>query len=195
MKSTRTRFSYEMREEAFELYCRDVPGYQIARELVARYGPDNAPSRETVRRWANIGNWWKRREQMRREAERQADKTRAEQIARLVGRLEEIMEKTLDSAAELKYRSAEGAVRSLVTIKQILEDLCRIEGDTVSQEQLNQIIDIILEVLSEDEVLGPLLAEREDAIMGIVQKRLAETEGESGEQIAARQKQLPGRRG
>lgn len=172
VKNPGKKFSHQVHEEAFDLYSQGIPGYRVAHELEARYGPDNAPSRETVRRWIHRNNWRRRREKIHHLAEQRADQTRAERAAHLVTRFEDLREKALDATSELKYKSAEGAVRSLATLQRVIEGLNLPGEGVISKDDLSTVVETIFQVLSDDEVLGPVLAQRHGPIMARIEARL-----------------------
>ena len=168
------RYSHKVHEEAFELYCQGVPGYRVAQELAARHGADNAPSRATVRRWAHRHNWWQRREEVRRQAEQSADQRRTDDTARLLSDLGNLRGKILEASAELEFKSAEGAVRSLATLQRVIDGLTQPQGGSLGKEQLEAVVKTIFQMLAQDEVLGPLLAERQAGILARIEAQLAD---------------------
>ncbi|UCH11579.1 MAG: hypothetical protein JSU61_06730 [Fidelibacterota bacterium] len=172
MKTCRKRFSHEMREEAFELYSQGLATLRVVRVLEERHGADQAPSYETVRRWAHLNDWWERRERIRQEAARRLDDERAEKLARLIKQFEDLRQATFKICSKQKYRSMEGVVRSLDILQRNIDDLRGQEGSLLRREDLDDIVDMIFELLGEDEEVGPVLARRQVLIAERIDEKL-----------------------
>ena len=172
MKTSRTRITHEMREEAFELYSQGLAVLRVVRVLVERYGADGAPSYETARRWAHRGNWWERRERIRQEAARRSDEERAEKLARLIKQFEDLRQEAFACSSQQNYKSMEGVVRSLDILQRNITELKKQEGSLLRREDLDDIVDTIFDLRGEDEEVGPVLARRQLVIAERIDEKL-----------------------
>ena len=164
-------YSHEVREEAFQLYCQGLSLRQIALRLSEVRGI--RLDHTTVAVWVHRYGWPERRLRLHRRLENVADKKWAREAARLLSRLTCLREDILDAAAAYPFKSAEGAVRSLATVQKVIGSLIRPRDDSITLDQLETVMATILQVLQRDEVLGPVLAQRQEAIMARIEALLA----------------------
>ena len=165
-------YNHEVREEAFHLYCRGLSFRQIALRLSEARGI--RLDHRTVAAWVHRYGWRERRLRLQRRVEKMADEKWAREAARLVSRLSRLREDILDAAAAQPFKSAEGAVRSLATVQKVIGSLLRPQDDSITLDQLEGVMATIFQVFQQDEVVGPVLAEREEAILAQIEARLAQ---------------------
>jgi len=165
-------YSHEVREAAFQLYCQGLGVRQIALRLSETIGGNVA--RSTVAAWVHRYGWPERRRRLLRRVEKMADEKWAREAARLLSRLSGLREDILDAAAAQPFKSAEGAVRSLATVQKVIGSLLMTRNDGLTLDQLEGVMATIFQVLQRDEVLGPIIAQREEAILAQVDARLAD---------------------
>ncbi len=165
-------YSHEVREEAFHLYCHRLSLRQIALRLSEVRGI--RLDHRTVAAWVHRYGWSERRLRLQRQVENMADEKWAGEAAQLLSRLSGLREDILDAAAAQPFKSAEGAVRSLATVQKVIGSLLMTRNDGLTLDQLEGIMATIFQVFQRDEVLGPLLAQREEAILAQIDARLAD---------------------
>ncbi len=165
-------YSHEVHEEAFNLYCHRLSLRQIALRLSEVRGL--RLDHRTVAAWVHRYGWSERRLRLRRRVENMADKKWAREAARLLSRLSGLREDILDAAAAQPFKSAEGAVRSLTAVQKVIGSLLRPLDDSITLDQLEAVMATIFQVFQRDEVLGPVLAQREEAILAQIEARLAD---------------------
>ncbi len=170
-----TPHSRQLHEEAFDLYCAGLSCPQVGAALRKCYGAD-APHNNTLKRWMIQDRWPSRRQAIHQHTNRLNDRLRATEDTRLISSLAGLRD-TLVAAAgsELPFRSAEGAVFSLAALQKVIDRLSRAadgEGAISSQEDLNTVIETVLQVLLEDEEVGPVLARRIPEIINRVARLL-----------------------
>ncbi len=167
-----TAYSHEVREAAFQLYCQGLGVRQIALRLSETVGKN--VGRSTVAAWVHRYGWSERRRRLRRRVENLADEKWAREAARLLTRLSRLRDDILNAAAMHPFKSAEGAVRSLATVQKVIGSLLMRRDDGLTLDQLEGVMATIFQVFQRDEVLGPVLAEREEAILAQIDARLAD---------------------
>ena len=165
-------YSHEVREEAFQLYCHRLSLRQIALRLSEVRGIRLDHS--TVGAWVHRYGWPERRLRLQRHVENMADEKWASEAAQLLSRLSCLREDILDAAAAQPFKSAEGAVRSLAAVQKVIGSLLRPRDDSITLDQLEAVMATIFQVFKQDEVLGPVLAEREEAILAQIEAQLAD---------------------
>ncbi len=83
-----SRYSHQVKEAAFSLYCQNLSATNIARRIPESFGDDVHPSLRTVRYWIQKGDWLTRRKRVHRKtealAEQQLVRTTAKLLADLV---------------------------------------------------------------------------------------------------------------
>jgi len=165
-------YNHEVREEAFQLYCKGLSLRQVALRLSEARGIrlDN----RTVAAWVHRYGWPERRLRLQRQVENMADEKWAAEAAQLLSRLSGLREDILDAAAAQPFKSAEGAVRSLAAVQKVIGSLLRPLDDSITLDQLEGVMATIFQVFQRDEGLGPVLAKREEAILAQIEARLAE---------------------
>ncbi len=164
----------QLHEEAFDLYCAGLSCPQVGAALRKRHGAD-APHGSTIKRWMVQDRWPSRRQAIHQHTARLNDRLRATDGARLIDSLTGLRE-TLVAAAgsELPFRSAEGAVFSLAALQKVIDRLSRAAVDescSVSDEDLDMVVDTVFQVLREDEEIGPVLDRRTSQILDILERR------------------------
>ena len=167
-----TAYSHEVREAAFQLYCQGLGVRQIALRLSETAGGN--VGRSTVAAWVHRYGWSERRRRLRRRVENMADEKWAGEAARLLSRLSGLREDILDAAAAQPFKSAEGAVRSLAAVQKVIGSLLRPLDDSITLDQLEAVMATIFQVFQQDEVLGPVLAQREEAVLMQIEAQLAD---------------------
>lgn len=166
-------YSTKVKEVAFDLFCQDLSAVKIARRIPELFGDEVRPHPRTIENWITKGDWPARRRGIRQEAGEIVDRQRVRTTAELLAGLIELREKILIAGKEGKFRTAEGAVRSLATVQGIIDNLTLSETDTISQQQLEEVVGTIFQVLANDEVLGPILAKRQTHILKCIEEQLA----------------------
>ena len=170
-------YSHEVCEEAFHLYCHRLSLRQIALRLSEVRGI--RLDHRTVATWVHRYGWPERRLRLRRQVENMADEKWAREAARLLSRLSCLREDILDAAAAQPFKSAEGAVRSLAAVQKVIGSLLRPLDDSITLDQLEAVMATIFQVFQHDEVLGPVLAQREEAILAQIEAQLADRRDDS----------------
>ena len=168
-------YSHEVREEAFQLYCQGLNFQQIALRLSETAGGKIA--RNTIVAWIHRYGWRERRLRLRRRVEHMADEKWAREAARLLSRLSLLREDILDAAAAQPFKSAEGAVRSLATVQKVIGSLLMRRDDGITLDQLDAVMATVFQILQQDEILGPVLAKRQEALLAQIEARLADDHG------------------
>ncbi len=163
----------QLHEEAFDLYCAGLSCPQVGAALRKRHGAD-APHRSTIKRWMVQDRWPSRRQAIHQHAARLNDRLRASGDARLIDSLTGLRETVVAVAgSELPFSSAEGAVFSLAALQKVIDRLSKAavdESRSVSQEDLDMVVDTVYQALSEDEEVGPVLDRRFSQIIDILER-------------------------
>ena len=164
------RYPLRVKDKAFSLYCQGLSHREIARRLKIHY--------TTVGKWMRQDGWKKRAGQIQRQAAQKANNCRAKQLAEFLGDLDQIREQIVAAIQSKDFKTAEGAVRSLATLQQVIdsqsgETIGGRSGDAVLTRTRNRVVETIFQVLKADPVIGPLLQEREAAILMAMDTRLA----------------------
>ncbi|MFC1483669.1 hypothetical protein ACFL6Q_01310 [Candidatus Neomarinimicrobiota bacterium] len=164
--------SHELREAAFHLYSQGLSLRQIARRLseIHTIRLDHS----TVAAWVRRYNWRDRRIRLQRKAEQLADEQWTRDAAGLLSRLYGLRDDILGAAVKKPFKSAEGAVRSLATVQKVIASILRPPDDTITLDQLEDVIAVVFQVFQQDEVLGPVLAQRETAVLAQIEACLAQ---------------------
>ncbi len=166
------RYSHPIKEEAFSLFCQGLGPLDIARRLFRDHGAGVKPDPGTVQRWIQGGNWRERRARFEERSENLGDERRAKSRARAVAKLTELHRKTVEAADSLEYKTAEAAVRSIAVLQKVLDDLTRPGDGAVTREVLDGVVETIFTLLGEDELVGPVLAQRGPRLLMEIEKRL-----------------------
>ncbi|MFB0515819.1 MAG: hypothetical protein ACETWG_04335 [Candidatus Neomarinimicrobiota bacterium] len=169
-------YGHQVREEAFSLYCHGMSFEEIVQWLQESFGVQ--PDKSTIAIWARAHGWSARRAKVLQRTEKLADESRALETARLLGDLRDLREQILAASGRLEFKSAEGPVRSLATLQRVIDGLTQPQEGAIGKSDLEMVVDTILEILYQDEVLGPVLRKREWAILAQIEAQLAES-GES----------------
>ena len=168
-------YSHRVREEAFNLYCQNLSAEKIARRIPEIFGDEARPDQCTIKRWIKQNDWRARRDGINRETEALADQHRVRTTAELLTEMNDLREKVLDASNSLKFKSAEGAVRSLATVQRVIDGLTQPKEGTISKAQLDSVVGTIFQALQQDEVLGPVLARRQADILARIETLLIES--------------------
>ena len=167
----------QLHEEAFDLYCAGLSCPQVRAALRKRHGAD-APHGSTIKRWMVQDRWPSRRQAIRQHIARLDDRLRASGDARLIDSLTGLRETVVAAAgSELPFSSAEGAVFSLAALQKVIDRLSKAAVDescSVSEEDLEMVVDTVYQVMSEDEEVGPVLDRRFSRILDIIERQLNE---------------------
>jgi len=171
--------SRRLHEEAFDLYCAGLSCSQVGAALRKRHGAD-APHYSTLRRWMVRDRWPSRRLAIHEHAARLDDRLRAVEGSRHIASLTGLRDTIVAAVgSELPFRSAEGAVFSLAALQKVIDRLSRAAVDKdyeFSEANLEQIVETMYHVLSEDEEVGPVLDRRFSQILDIIERRINEDE-------------------
>lgn len=168
------RYSYQVKEAAFGLYCQNLSADKIARRIPEMYGDEVHPHLSTIERWIREGNWTVRRKEIHRETEALVDQHRVRTTAELLADMSGLREKVMEASNSLEFKSAEGAVRSLATLQRVIDGLTQPKEGAISKQQLEAVVETIFQALRQDEVLGPVLARRQADILARIEALLAE---------------------
>ncbi|MQY64675.1 MAG: hypothetical protein GH143_10320 [Calditrichaeota bacterium] len=168
------QYSHQVWEAAFNLYCQNLSAEKITRRIPEMYGDEVRPHLSTIERWIRQGNWTARREEIHREREALADQHCVRTTAELLADMSSLREKILDASNSLEFKSAKGAVRSQATLQRIIDGLTQPKEGTIIKWQLEAVVETIFQALRQDEVLGPVLAERQADIMARIEARLSD---------------------
>lgn len=145
----RPRYLDKIRKEAFDLYCTGLSRRRVAAALQEKYGQEQAPHPETVKRWMSQDRWTKRRRVIRERAMELEDRQRILEGMRMLQGLE-----------ELPFKTKGEAMRSIVQGQKVVKDLlAEVEGP-LTMEDMDAIIEHFFRVLYADEEVGPVLAKR-----------------------------------
>jgi len=144
-----------------------------------------------------LDRWPSRRQAIRQHTARLNDRLRAAEDTRLIASLTGLRD-TLVAAAgsELPFRSAEGAVFSLAALQKVIDRLSRSaveESGDFSQENLDMVVQTLLQVLREDEEVGPALDRRMPRIIDIIESRLSRRDPFGNDQPVRRLARQPAR--
>ena len=107
------RYSHQVKEATFNLYCQDLYAEKIVRRIPEIFGEEIRPHLCTIERWIRQGNWTARKKEINRETGALADQHRVRTTAELLTVINDLREKVLEASNSLNFKSAEGAVRSL----------------------------------------------------------------------------------
>jgi hypothetical protein len=169
-------YGHQMREEAFDLYCKGLSSCEIAKELEAQHGRDGQPAGSTVRSWVKKYGWRQRRSQLQGRVEQRTDERRVDELTRLVARFEEVRERILEATLKLEPKSAEGAVRSLATVQGMITRMTQPREEHITRDQLRQIVAIVIEGLEQDAVLSARLREKQAELIAYLEGKMAAEE-------------------
>ncbi|MFC1548036.1 hypothetical protein ACFL5M_05875 [Candidatus Neomarinimicrobiota bacterium] len=164
--------SHELREAAFRLYSQGLSLRQVALRISETHHVRLDHS--TVAAWVRRYNWRDRRIRLQHKAEQQADEKWTRDAASLLARLYGLRDNILGTAVTKSFKSAEGAVRSLATVQKVIASLLRPPDDIITLDQLEDVIAVVFQVFQQDEVLGPVLAQRETAVLAQIEACLAQ---------------------
>ncbi len=143
--------------------------------LRKRHGAD-APHGSTIKRWMVQDRWPTRRQAIHQHGARLNDRLRANDDTLLIASLTGLRETVVAAAgSELSFSSAEGAVFSLAALQKVIDRLSKAAVDescSVSQEDLEMVVDTVYQVMSEDEEVGPVLDRRFSRILDIIERQL-----------------------
>ena len=129
-----SRYSHQVKEAAFSLYCQNLSAANIARRIPEIFGDDVHPGLRTIKYWIQHGDWQARRKKLHMETEALADERRARTTAELLAGLSDLREKILSVSTSLEFKCAEGAVRSLATLQRVIEGLTRPKEGAIGKE-------------------------------------------------------------
>jgi hypothetical protein len=168
-------YSNHLKEEAFGLYCTGISFDEIALEMKKRFPEECLKiNRHTLSGWEKKYNWPARKESILRRTKDKLDAKRVSQRAELIGELDELRDLILNQTKSLRAKSLEGATNSAIAITRLIVDLKgeRSGSGKLDGKELEGVIAMVFEVLSEDEKIGGLLQERQDFILDKISERL-----------------------
>jgi hypothetical protein len=171
-------YSNYIKEEAFGLYCTGISFDDIGLEMKKRF-PEECQkiNRHTIAGWEKKYNWQPRKESIMRRTKEKLDARRVSKRAEVIAELDELRDLILGQTKSLRAKSLEGGANSVIALTRMIMDLKgeRSGAGKLDGKELEGIIAMIFEVLSEDEKIGSLLQQRQDFILDKISERL-ETE-------------------
>jgi len=118
--------------------------------------------------------WPSRRQAIHQHAARLNDRLRAAEGYRHIASLTGLRDTVVAAVgSELPFRSAEGAVFSLAALQKVIDRLSRAaveDSGSISDEELDQVVETVYQVFSEDEEVGPVLDRRMGQIIDIIER-------------------------
>ena len=162
MSNRSKRYSHELKEEAFYLYCDGLAGYLVAKALQEKYGAEEAPSREAVRQWAHKYGWQERRKQLREKAQAESDEQRVRVMADQLSRLYGLWDKLMRDCEKIHSKTtSDRPIRDLANVDRMIHvHEGRLDDERPGQDDIRTVVEHIFKVLYADEEVGPVLARR-----------------------------------
>lgn len=161
----------KMREAAFKIYAALTSYEDTALELRKKFPKQcQRMRRQTIAKWAQWDNWETRLEAIRKDIQKQSDQDVLSDRLQALGELKEIRSKIFKSVRGMKIRSFEGGVHSYIAADKRIRQLSGEESG--SRMNIDKAIVMIFQVLSEDEKLQPLIAERHKLLIDKIQEKL-----------------------
>jgi len=194
-------YTKEMKEAAFDLYCEGRSVKEIVNDLSDKYGSQQAPALEEIRRWRSRGRWWHRREKLRGPPDRKNRDSRKEEMEQkaaakvereraidgsgLMDDLIRLQTKIVNAVELVDFTNSGQAVKALELVRKMIVGLKaeQQEGQTPSTdpeempEQMEEAVQAAFALIGEDEEVGPVLARRAGAILDKIEERGARGEG------------------
>lgn len=167
-------YSNYIKEEAFGIYCTGVSFDEIALEIKKRFPENSKINRHTIAGWEKKYNWSPRKESILSRTKEKLDARRVSKRAEVIAELDELRNLIIGQTKVLRAKSLEGATNSAIAITRLIVDLKgeRSGSGKMDGKELEKIIAMIFEVLSEDEKIGGLLQQRQDFILEKISERL-----------------------
>ena len=124
-------YDRRLREEAFDLYCTGLSHPRVQAELAERHG-EAAPSRTSLRRWAQADRWQGRRSTIWQAIRERQDADRALSGDEYLEELHQLRRTVLDALQNLSFSTAEGALFALAALERVI-------GRQLEQLQINRL--------------------------------------------------------
>ncbi len=170
-------YSQKTKEAAFKIFAVCESYEETARQMRQRYPADCARMRrQTIKKWYSRLGWRERLEKIKAEI---AQATNAEIVSerqKMLGDLRQIYDRLVLELKndDLQPRSLEGGINSLNTIISKIQELSGTK--TTGTVQIEQMITVIFQALSEDEKAAQLLAGRQEILLQHIREKLAQIE-------------------
>ena len=124
-------YARRLREEAFDLYCTGLSHPRVQAELADRHG-EVAPSRATLRRWAQADRWQGRRSTIWQAIRERRDADRTLSGDEYLEELHQLRRTVLEALRNLSFSTAEGALFALAALERVI-------GRQLDQLQLGRL--------------------------------------------------------
>jgi len=164
-------YSIDIKEKAFSLYCQ---GYSFDKIIQIFADEKIRLARRTIIKWEKQYGWKIRRQKVLDSARKKTDEKHANELAELSAQLAELETDLIGELQNVPLKSKEGGITALRQLHDMRE---RLLGDKRFEQQLDEIIVTIFEILADDEKIGPLLQDRQQAIIERLEKALKEKYG------------------
>jgi len=164
-------YSIDVKEKAFGLFCMGNSYDSIAEAMDAE---GIKITRRTLIKWNKQYGWAIRRRNVVKDARQKTDQRTASDIAELSAQLAELQSDLIDELRNVPLKSKEGGITAL---RQLHDMRQRLLGDKRFTEQIDELIGVIFEILANDEVIGPMLQNRQQVIIEKLETLLREKYG------------------
>ncbi|MCH8024757.1 MAG: hypothetical protein IIB43_08630 [Candidatus Marinimicrobia bacterium] len=124
-------YARRLREEAFDLYCTGLSHPRVQAELAQRHG-EAAPSRTSLRRWAQADRWQGRRNTIWQAIRVRQDADRTLSGDEYLEELHQLRRTVLEALQNLSFSTAEGALFALAALERVI-------GRQLEQLQINRL--------------------------------------------------------
>lgn len=165
----------KIKNRAYLLYSQYLSYENIAFKLKAEF-PDDCPKlrRQTVEAWSNRLSWEDRRDAIEQRIARRTDDKIVSRRVELLGSLRDIRERLVNQVIDknLQAKSLEGAVNSLINLAKMELELSGERQTIPNKINIEKMMIVLFDVLSEDPKLGKLLKERQDLLLQAINDKL-----------------------
>lgn len=166
-------YSDDIKERAFGFYCTGISFEAIAEALQKQF-PEKCASmtRQTLATWERRYHWAARKDKIQRRVREKLDAERVSRRQELLTDLDEMFELLVSAAPKLKAKSLEGTANSAIALGKFILQLRGELGGKAAGVDVEQVITIIFEVLSEDAAIARRLEERQQFFLQQIQERM-----------------------
>lgn len=162
-----------IRDEGFTLYAQDLSYADIAEELRRKYR-DVCPrlKTQTVAAWAKQDKWHARDARIRKQTEMLLDQKIVDDRARTIATMKTFRDDLFDKAKRLKPKSAESALWAALALDKRIDEKTGERGKFGFKGDVQRVVMIIFEVLSQDHKLQEILQSKESFFLKSIEQRL-----------------------
>jgi len=163
----------EIHEQAFIRFSQRKSFDEIAVELRSEF-PDVCPKlrRQTVQKWADVEGWRVRREAIESKVAKATDNKIVSARLEMVEQLRSVRERLAEQVKSLTAKSLEGAIHALNSTMKLELELTGERAKIGAQMNIEKMMVVMFEVLSEDPKLGKVLSQRQDFILKRISEKL-----------------------